>query len=69
MKKFGLLFMILALALSLAASPAAQEGKVYWGKDTPAGRAIERRPSPTEKVIALKRCGGLHHRYVWQNTA
>jgi putative transposase len=38
-------------------------------KDTPAGRAIEQRPSPTAKVIALPRCGGLHHRSVWREAA
>ena len=37
MKKFSLLFVILALGLSLAASPAVQSGKIYWGKDVPAG--------------------------------
>jgi len=38
-------------------------------KDTPAGRAIDSRPSPTAKVVALPRCGGLHHRYVWRDAA
>ncbi|MHB8094833.1 MAG: M14 family zinc carboxypeptidase [Candidatus Aminicenantales bacterium] len=37
MKKFSLLFVILAMGLSLAASPAIQSGKIYWGKDLPAG--------------------------------
>jgi hypothetical protein len=38
-------------------------------KDTPAGRAVEQRPSPCAKVVALPRCGGLHHRYVWREAA
>lgn len=32
-------------------------------KDTPNTRAVTPRPSPTAKVIALPRVGGLHHRY------
>ena len=40
------------------------------GKDTPAGRAIEQKPSAdanaNAKVVALPRLGGLHHRYTWQ---
>lgn len=39
------------------------------GKDTPAGRPVEPRPSPTAKVVALPRCGGLHHRYVRREAA
>ena len=39
------------------------------GKQTPAWRAIERRPSSGAKVVALPRCGGLHHRYVWREAA
>ncbi|MBN1770599.1 MAG: OmpA family protein [Deltaproteobacteria bacterium] len=35
-------------------------------QDTPAGRPLEPRPSPTAKVVSLPRCGGLHHRYVWR---
>jgi putative transposase len=35
------------------------------GKDTPVPRLIEPRPSPTVKVTALPRVGGIHHRYVW----
>ncbi|MBN1773697.1 MAG: hypothetical protein JXB32_20710 [Deltaproteobacteria bacterium] len=38
-------------------------------KDTPAGRAVEQRPSPTAKVIAVPRVGGLHHRYRWREAA
>ena len=39
------------------------------GKDTPAGRPVETRPSPTAKIVSLPRCGGLHHRYVWSEAA
>ena len=35
------------------------------GKDTPDSRAVTSRPSPTAKVVALPRVGGLHHRYEW----
>ena len=38
-------------------------------KDTPDGRAISARPSPTAKVMALPRVGGLHHRYEWREAA
>jgi hypothetical protein len=38
-------------------------------KDTPAGRTVEHRPAATAKVVALPRCGGLHHRYVWREAA
>ena len=31
-------------------------------RDSPAGRAIENRPSPDAKVIGSRRIGGLHHR-------
>jgi putative transposase len=39
------------------------------GKETPARRAVEHRPSPGAKVMALPRVGGLHHRYVWREAA
>ncbi len=39
------------------------------GKDVPEGRPITRRPSPTAKVVALPRVGGLHHRYEWREAA
>ena len=39
------------------------------GKDTPAGRAVEHRPSPGTRVVALPRVGGLHHRYLWREAA
>ena len=37
--------------------------------DSPDGRPIEPRPSPTARVLALPRVGGLHHRYVWAEAA
>jgi hypothetical protein len=37
--------------------------------DAPDGRPTECRPSPSAKVIALPRVGGLYHRYVWQQAA
>ena len=36
------------------------------GKDPPVLRPIEPRPSPTARVAALPRVGGIHHRYVWR---
>ena len=38
-------------------------------KDSPAERPITPRPSPTAKVAALPRVGGLHHRYEWREAA
>ena len=38
-------------------------------KDTPEGRVVAPRPSPTARVAALPRVGGLHHRYVWREAA
>ena len=37
--------------------------------DSPDGRPIEARPSPTATVVGLPRVGGLHHRYVWAEAA
>jgi transposase InsO family protein len=37
--------------------------------DSPKGRPIETRPSPTARLVALPRVGGLHHRYVWAEAA
>jgi hypothetical protein len=37
--------------------------------DSPDGRPIEARPSPTASVVGLPRVAGLHHRYVWAETA
>jgi len=36
------------------------------GKDTPAGRPIERKPKAEATVISLPRLGGLRHRYAWR---
>ena len=38
-------------------------------KDTPSLRTVTHRPSPTAKVVALPRVGGLHHRYEWREAA
>ena len=38
-------------------------------KDTPNKRAGTPRPSPTARVVALPRVGGLHHRYEWREAA
>jgi len=37
--------------------------------ESPDGRPIEARPSPTGRVAGLPRVGGLHHRYVWAEAA
>jgi transposase InsO family protein len=37
--------------------------------DAPEGREAETRPSPDAKVAALRRVGGLQHRYTWRNAA
>jgi transposase InsO family protein len=39
------------------------------GKETPGRRAVQPRPSPQAKVIALPRIGGLSHRYEWREAA
>jgi hypothetical protein len=38
-------------------------------KDTPDGRPITPRPSPTAKVVSLPRVGGIHHYYEWREAA
>ena len=38
-------------------------------KDSPNERPVTPRPSPTTKVVALPRVGGLHHRYGWREAA
>ncbi len=47
------------------------EGRTHLGldKDTPSGRARTPPPSPTAKVVAMPRVGGLHHRYEWREAA
>ena len=42
---------------------------LWLNKDTPNERAVTQRPSPTAKVVALPRVGGLHHRYEWSEAA
>ena len=39
------------------------------GKDPPESRPIQQKESDDEKVIAISRIGGLHHRYVWKKAA
>ena len=39
------------------------------GKDSPCGRPVTSRPDASSQVMALPRCGGLHHRYVWEHAA
>ncbi len=38
-------------------------------RDSPAGRAVEHRPSPHAQVVGLPRVGGLHHRYIGRKAA
>ena len=38
-------------------------------KDASNERPVTPRPSPTAKVVALPRVGGLHHRYEWRDAA
>jgi hypothetical protein len=38
-------------------------------EDSPDGRPSEARPSPSARVAALPRVGGLHHRYAWCKAA
>jgi transposase InsO family protein len=37
--------------------------------NSPEGRAIEQRPDGPATVTALRRAGGLHHRYTWREAA
>ena len=39
------------------------------GKDPPFNRPVLKRESDDDKVIALPRVGGLHHKYVWKKAA
>ena len=39
------------------------------GKDSPEPRPVQKRPSPSAKVIAIPRVGGIHHRYEWRDAA
>ena len=38
-------------------------------KDSPFGRPMTQRPSPSAKVVSLPRVGGIHHRYEWRDAA
>jgi transposase InsO family protein len=38
-------------------------------KDPPLGRPVQKKGSDNDKVIALPRVGGLHHKYVWKEAA
>jgi len=38
-------------------------------KDSPETRPVQQPPSPTAKVVAIPRAGGLHHRYEWCDAA
>ncbi len=38
-------------------------------KEPPEERSITTRQSPDDYVIALPRCGGLHHKYIWASAA
>lgn len=39
------------------------------GKDAPSKRKILKKPYENSKVTALPRCGGIHHKYIWQKSA
>jgi hypothetical protein len=47
------------------------EDRTHLGlrKDTPSRRPVTLPPSPTAKVVAMPRVGGLHHRYEWREAA
>lgn len=46
------------------------EDRTHLGldKDSPIGRPVQKKPE-SGKVIALRRVGGLHHRYEWRKAA
>jgi hypothetical protein len=39
------------------------------GKDPPLSRPVQKKESDNDKVIALPRGGGLHHKYSWKEAA
>jgi hypothetical protein len=47
----------------------ADRSHLGLAKDAPDRRSVMPRPSPTAKVVALPRVGGLHHRYEWREAA
>jgi len=38
-------------------------------KDTPAMRPVSSKPDQSARLVSLRRIGGLHHRYDWQEAA
>ncbi len=44
-----------------------QRTHLTLNKDSPLGRAVESRPSPSATLIAVPHLGGLHHHYAWRN--
>jgi putative transposase len=38
-------------------------------KDTPAVRPVSSKPNQSARLVSLRRIGGLHHRYEWQQAA
>ena len=47
----------------------ADRTHIGLGKTTPAGRPVEPRPTEPARPLALRRIGGLHHRYTWPTAA
>jgi len=41
----------------------------HLDKDPPVSRPVQKKESDNDKVIALPRVGGLHHKYVWKKAA
>ena len=60
---------LVALVRSYIGYCHADRSHLGLAKDTPVSRAVTPKPSPTAKVVALPRVGGLHHRYEWRATA
>jgi hypothetical protein len=48
-----------------------QEDRIHdaLDKDTPNGRAVEKKPGPEATVISSPRLDGIHHRYAWRKAA
>jgi hypothetical protein len=38
-------------------------------KDTPVMRPVSSKPDQSARLVSLRRVGGLHHRYDWQDAA
>ena len=38
-------------------------------KDTPVMRPVSSKPDESARLVSLRRVGGLHHRYDWQDAA